>query len=70
MTCPKCHSDEIATYRTRRDGDVVRRERFCKRCHLHFTTVERAEAVLLYRPRDRSVEAVPIEEFRRLLRAG
>ena len=70
MTCPKCHSDEIATYRTRREGDVVRRERFCKRCHLHFTTVERIEAVLLYRPRDRSVEVVPIEDFRRLLRAG
>ncbi|WP_243664332.1 hypothetical protein, partial [Rhodothermus marinus] len=56
-----------AANRTRRDLDVVRRERFCRKCHLHFLTTEHVEAVLLYRPRDRATVRVAIKEFRRMI---
>lgn len=49
MKCPFCNHSETGVIESRsmEDGFVIRRRRYCKKCHKRFTTHERIELIPL-----------------------
>lgn len=50
MRCPFCGKDQdrVVDSRSREDGTLIRRRRFCEACGRRFTTIEEIEDKILY----------------------